>query len=72
MLKMQLAQITDKLTDTQRNEQAGAAGDNSGTNPFLTNKNRFFDNYARDKAETVPGIGQSLATPNYGYSAAAN
>lgn len=46
--------------------------DDANKNPFLTNKNRFFDNYARDKADRAPGAGQSLATPNYGYSAAAN
>ena len=35
-------------------------------NPFLTNKQRYLDNYARSMAENMPGATRDLATPQYG------
>ena len=50
------------------------ASQGQAVNPFATTKNKYFDNYARSRAEERPaGASQSLNTPNYGIqSGAAN
>jgi hypothetical protein len=66
-LKMQLTALQDKLAESQRQEQASMQQASQAQNPFATTKNKYFDNFAKSKADDLPvGATQSLNTPNYG------
>lgn len=63
-LKTQLVMLQDKLNESQRQEMQQAS---QAQNPFATTKNKYFDNFAKSKADDMPaGATQSLNTPNYG------
>ena len=64
---MQLTLLQDKLNTSQKQEMQQAAQASQASNPFATTRNKYFDNYARTKADERPaGATQSLDTPNYG------